>query len=300
MTVYVIVVTFNGIVWIDKCLKSISKSTIPLKTIVVDNASTDGTQVYVKKKFPDILFIQNTNNLGFGKANNLGIEYAIKSGADFVYLLNQDAWIEDDTIAEMLKVHYAYPEYGILSPMQYNANMQLDTAFSHNCKISGLFLGNSELTKPVCDINFVMAAHWLISRECVLTVGGFAPIFQHYGEDNNYIYRAVYHNFKIGICTKAIAVHDRETRNSTSKERALKSVYVSFLVKATNILLPQRRIFNAYGNLFWIVIKYIIKFKSFEPLRITIMAFSSLKEIIKMRKDCKAKICIYLNILAFS
>ena len=54
-----------------------------------------------------------------------------------------------------------------------------------------------------------MAAHWLITRKCIDTVGGFSPSFYHYGEDNNYIHRTNYWKLKVGIVPSAKAVHDR-------------------------------------------------------------------------------------------
>ena len=98
-----------------------------MKTIVVDNGSTDGTQEYIQKNFPEVDFIQSPENLGFGKANNLGIEKAYKEGADFFYLMNQDAWIFEDSIQKMIDVYENYPnkgEIGIISPMHLDGSEQ--------------------------------------------------------------------------------------------------------------------------------------------------------------------------------
>ena len=94
--IHTIIVTYNAMQWAEKCFSSLRKSSISVKTIVVDNGSTDGTQEYVKTNFPEVHFIQSPENLGFGKANNIGIEIAYKAGADFFYLMNQDAWIFED------------------------------------------------------------------------------------------------------------------------------------------------------------------------------------------------------------
>lgn len=94
---FVIIVTYNGEKWIDKCLSSVYKSTIPLTTIVIDNKSSDNTVQYIKTNFPMVILFEYQNNLGFGKANNIGIEYALKNNADYIYLLNQDAWVDPNT-----------------------------------------------------------------------------------------------------------------------------------------------------------------------------------------------------------
>ena len=118
--IYVIIVTYNAMKWAERCFSSLRKSSIPVHTIVVDNGSNDGTQEFIKTQFPEVEFIQSAENLGFGKANNLGIEKAYKNGADFFYLMNQDAWIFENSIQNLLEVYENYPkkeEIGILSPM---------------------------------------------------------------------------------------------------------------------------------------------------------------------------------------
>ena len=72
--IYLIIVTYNAMKWAEKCFSSLRKSSVPVHTMVVDNGSTDGTQEFNKTHFPEVEFIQSAENLGFGKANNLGIE----------------------------------------------------------------------------------------------------------------------------------------------------------------------------------------------------------------------------------
>src|SRR5690554_1881580 len=114
--IYVIVVTYNGMQWIDKCIESIHSSSIKLKTIIFDNGSTDGTIDFIKNNFTNIELIESKKNLGFGAANNIGIKKAFEEGADYVFLLNQDAWLETNTIEELLKISNQKKDYFILSP----------------------------------------------------------------------------------------------------------------------------------------------------------------------------------------
>ena len=108
--VFVIVVSYKGHRWYERCFSSLRESTIPIKTIVIDNASNDGTVEYIKSHFPEILLIESNENLGFGKANNRGLRYALDNGCDYVFLLNQDAWIEPDTLERLLDIHSRHPE----------------------------------------------------------------------------------------------------------------------------------------------------------------------------------------------
>ena len=120
MKIFVIIVTYKGKQWYECCFTSLRASTIPIQTIVIDNASNDGTCEYIKERFPEIHLIESKENLGFGRANNIGIRYALEKGCDYVFLLNQDAWIEQDTIEKLINIHKLNPSYGILSPIHLN------------------------------------------------------------------------------------------------------------------------------------------------------------------------------------
>ena len=82
MKVYTIIVTYNGDKWIEKCLRSLRDSTLSLSVLVIDNASTDKTVNIVKEQFPEFQLIETGANLGFGKANNIGLEMALQKNAD--------------------------------------------------------------------------------------------------------------------------------------------------------------------------------------------------------------------------
>ena len=102
----VVIVTFNGEIWIKKNLNSLLNSNYPIDIIIVDNASTDET-INIIKEFSAIELIQNKNNLGFGKANTIGIDLAIKKGADAIFLLNQDTWIYENTITNLAETLFS-------------------------------------------------------------------------------------------------------------------------------------------------------------------------------------------------
>ena len=214
--VYLIIVTYNAMKWAEKCFSSLRKSSVPVQTIVVDNGSNDGTQDFIKNNFPEVEFLQSPENLGFGKGNNLGIEMAYKKGADFFYLMNQDAWIFDDSIQNLLDVFENHPkkeEIGILSPMHLDGSEEkldlfLDKYIAQNFKtrmISDLYLNQ---VKSFYEISFINAAHWFLPKETVEKVGGFNPYFFHYGEDNEYVNRLHFHGKKILLCAKSRVVHD--------------------------------------------------------------------------------------------
>ena len=217
MKVFAVVVAYNGIQWYDRCLGSLRDTSIPIDAVVVDNASTDGSAEYIRQHFPEMNLLEQKENLGFGKANNIGIKYALDHDADFVFLLNQDAWVEPDTISQLIGIAQAHPEYGILSPVHLNAeknkveHLLLERLDDFRATDSALFddLFFNRL-KEVYDTRYVNAAAWLLPRTTIETVGGFDPLFFIYGEDDNYINRVLYHGLKIGICPKLQMVHDNE------------------------------------------------------------------------------------------
>lgn len=219
MKVFAIVVTYNPMKWIEKCLGGLEQSTSLVQTIVVDNNSTDGAVAYIKQNFPDVLVFENNINLGFGAANNIGIKKAYEDGADYVFLLNQDAWIGPDTIEKLILAQQKEPVFGVISPIHMNGSRDiLDENFSFyinpsRCKrLYSDFILNS-VKDELYEVEFVNAAAWLLSRECIERVGGFNPSFFHYGEDNNYCQRLRYHKLKVGILAKTIICHDRESCN---------------------------------------------------------------------------------------
>lgn len=220
MKIFAIVVTYNGMMWYDRCLGSLRDSGTPVETIVIDNASSDGTVEYIKGHFPDVHLIESKENLGFAKANNIGIRYAIDHDADYVFLLNQDAWIEPTTIAELINTFDHNPMAGVVSPIHLNGTHNaMDTRFADYIGMSAdAFPFNKEMSRYIKPV-FVNAAAWLISKKCIETVGGFdTNLFVHYGEDNNYCQRVQYHGFDLVVNTQAFICHDRESRSGLTDD----------------------------------------------------------------------------------
>ena len=229
MKVLVIVVTWNGIPWLDRCLGSIRASEIPATVYVYDNCSSDGTVDHIVSHYPEVVIQKSPSNVGFARANNAGLRYAYARGYDYVYLMNQDAWLFPDTLGKLLEVAEAHPELGVLSPMQLAADGSPDANFARRAlPVKG---------EPFYKVPFVMAAHWLVSRRCLETAGLFAPIFPFNGEDDNYCHRVLYHGLGVAVVPGAKAVHDRSERDE-SPERV---IYRNFRMTALAALCDIRR-----------------------------------------------------------
>lgn len=228
--IYVIVVSYNGMQWLPRCLESCKG----MNVIVVDNYSTDNTVSFISEGYPEIILLKQNKNLGFGAANNLGIKFALNKGADYVFLLNQDAYLELDTINNLIKVHKTNKKYGVISPIHLNGQgSNLDENFQIYLRENRFFIYDAirnKYSKSIYDVSFVNAAAWLLPRKTLETVGGFDPIFYHYGEDDNYCQRVLFHNLRIGVVPNIYIYHDREKRKGkltieehlALKERQLK------------------------------------------------------------------------------
>ncbi len=246
--IYVIVVTYKGKQWYERCFESLRKSEMAVQIVVVDNASNDGTLEYIRTYYPEVHLIAQEQNLGFGRANNIGIRYAMEQDCDYVFLLNQDAWVEPNTIGELVRIHQAHKEYGLLSPMHLTADEQhIEDGVLHyisNYKttdrniVDDMYWGRLQ---EVYLTQYVNAAAWLLPRKTLETIGGFDPIYFHYSEDDDYLHRVHYHGWQIGICPQVKVIHDavRPNRVVSSAQQLLRH-HQQLLVQYTDINNPDK------------------------------------------------------------
>jgi len=102
-SVSIIVLNFNGLAFLEPCLSSLEQLDYPegrFEVILVDNASTDSSVAFVRKRFPWVRIIQNDRNLGFAGGNNVGIRV---SKGEYIALLNNDTKVERDWLIELVK-----------------------------------------------------------------------------------------------------------------------------------------------------------------------------------------------------
>lgn len=301
--VLVIVVTYNGMQWIDRCLQSLESSREPLDVFVVDNGSTDGTVPKIRetasKWFSNIDrdgrgtwlvdLVERDDNPGFGQANNIGLAFALERGYKFVYLLNQDAWIFPDTVGTLLKAfdNDRRNTFGIMSPLQLAATeSRLDPRFEAKCR-KYLPL-NSTGTKVIAlhpdqtiKVPFVMAAHWMVRSDCLEAVGGFSPAFQQYGEDDNWIHRAAHAGYSVGVVPSAKAVHDRAMRaESFDKKMHLKCVSTVVKVSDPGSLLAWRLVREPLE-----LLGMSILHRSTIPLKYIPRLVARYRELIRLRRE---------------
>lgn len=257
LKIFVIVVTYKGQQWYDRCFGSLRESTIPVQTIAVDNTPGEEDAENIKAHFPEVHIIKTKENLGFGRANNLGMRYALDNGCDYVFLLNQDAWLDTpDALEKLVGIYEQHPEYGILSPMHLNIRkdglvMEFFCRQPNNQKLIGdLYLNQ---LSDVYDTQYIHAAAWMLSRKTLETIGGFNPLYVHYGEDDDYLHRVIYHKMKIGVCPAARIVHDHHDKTPTGATAILRHNQKK-LVEYTDLNKP----FKPFAYLMYDLRKWIV------------------------------------------
>jgi GT2 family glycosyltransferase len=272
MKVLALIVSYNFEPWLDKCLSSLRASTYPCDVLVVDNASTDQTVRRIREAYPEVIVHENKDNAGFGAANNWGLRYALKQQYNAVFLVNQDTYISEECIEVLNQTSKNHPDYGIISPVHFNGQGDdLDFGFKAYTRLKTVYeLPGDEIVPS----GFINAAFWWLPIRTVKKVGGFSPLFSHYGEDVDYANRTLHHGLKMGYVPRALAYHCRENRKN-SEEKLLHAEYLYFLTEAVNLTKSSGAAF-AYSVLAAVKKGVLAPFKQKKGLPYWKMAFKIL------------------------
>ncbi|MEK7166246.1 MAG: glycosyltransferase family 2 protein, partial [Patescibacteria group bacterium] len=122
MKVYVVILSYNGKKDTCACLKTLKQSeqsAFDLEVVVVDNASTDDTIQTIRQEYPEVTILVNHDNLGFAEGNNIGIRFALKHNADFIFILNNDTLLAKNTISCLVEFALKEKRGGIFGPKIY-------------------------------------------------------------------------------------------------------------------------------------------------------------------------------------
>jgi len=198
--VAVVVLTWNGRELTMECLRSLLASTYPrLEVILVDNGSTDGTVEAVARQFPgQVKIIANGRNLGFSVGNNIGIAFALKGGADYVLLLNNDTLVDPGLVEALARTLSSEAEIGVVGPKIYYASPD-NLIWSAGGEVSlwrGLarHLGIRQEDRGQYDrrrdVDYVTGCALMVKREVIEKVGMLDPSFPAYFEDTDLCMRA--------------------------------------------------------------------------------------------------------------
>lgn len=241
MDLSIIIVNYNTKELTKQTLQSIFKynHNLEYEVIVVDNASTDGSVNMIRREFPQVILIESKDNLGFSKANNIGIR---KAKGRYILLLNSDTVLEDNTLEIMLEFMDSNPDVGAAgckvvlpdgsldkackrsfpTPLNalYNA-LKLDRLFPYNKKF-----GEYNLTylneNQVHEVDCLVGAFMMVRRETIEEVGLLDEDFFMYGEDIDWCYRIKKSGWKIVYYPETGIIH---YKGGSSKKKNPKLIY---------------------------------------------------------------------------
>lgn len=263
--ILVIIVSYNGSNWIVNCIESLFNSDIVVDVICVDNNSSDNTVSLIESNFPSVIIKRNKINLGFGQANNVGLDFALSNNFDFVFLLNQDTIVKQDAIRKLYDNYLTSVKCGLLSPLHLDESENyLDINFEYfltrqkkNRFLSNYFL-NKVNTSSTFQVGFVNAAAWFMSVETLKKVGYFNPLFFHYGEDLDWYNRLIYHGLNCFIQIDSIIIHyypQKKGRDFSSIYKRAKREYAERVADFANI---NRSFLNGFKMVFSLTIRNLL------------------------------------------
>lgn len=207
--VFVIILNYNSRDTIKNCLESVFYSDYKnFEVVVVDNNSTDGSFELAKGIFPKFHFIKNEKNLGFAAGNNIGIRFALEKMTDYIFLLNNDAVLEKDTLSKLIRVAEK-ENYGIFSPLIHDRN---DKIWYSGGKINwhsmrAIHLNNLPKDKKPYPTQYISGCAMLIKKEVFRKTGLLSEDYFLYYEDADFCLRARKNGFGCLIVPSAIVKH---------------------------------------------------------------------------------------------
>jgi len=240
----VVIVNYNVKEFLEQSLVSVEKAlaNIPAEVIVVDNASRDGSVELVRRNFSNVQLLAQTENLGFARSSNIGIECA---KGRYVALLNPDTIVQEDTFAKMLDFMETHPETGLLGCKILNPDGTLQLACRRSfptpwvafTKLSGLsrifsgskLFGKYNLTyldaNATCEVDAISGSFMLIRRETLEHVGPLDEMFFMYGEDLDWCYRIRQSGWQVTYFPNTQIVHFKGESSKKAEFDSLKAFY---------------------------------------------------------------------------
>lgn len=229
MDVSVIIVNYHSAALVVDCIKSIQKQTQELEyeIIVVDNASGDGSVELLEKSFDgSVRLIASEQNLGFGKANNLG---ARRAQGKYLFLLNPDTILVNNAVKILYDALESDSSLGVVGGNLYTPEMtpapsyceRFDDLALEKERASWRCLLHNKL-RPGCSrpfedsfnygsipkpVAYIFGADMMLSRELFQKLGGFDPEFFMYAEEEDLSWRITGNGHRIMNIPQAKIIH---------------------------------------------------------------------------------------------
>lgn len=255
MHVSVIIVNYNTLELTKNTIDSVIEKTKDLtyEIILVDNASTDGSVEFFEKKYKDkIIFVKNNENLGFGRANNKGIEIA---KGKYVFLLNSDTLLINNAIKILFDFMEKNEDCGVCGGNLFDVNLKPTHSFLRKlpCLSSEINFqlnffskvfrkvmnkrNDFNYSKKEKEVGYITGADMMIRKKVLLETGLFDKDFFMYSEESELTYRIKQKGYKVISVSQAEIIH-LEGKSSIFKEKKhhmfLESKY-KYFYKTSNL-----------------------------------------------------------------
>lgn len=243
--VSIVIASWNARSHLIDCLTSIEAcgDKARIETIVVDNASEDGSPEAVRERFPHIALICNSTNVGFARASNVGIERAI---GRYVCLANSDTIVRPGAIDALVRFLDSHPRTGLVGPRVLNP----DGTLQHSCrKLPGIltntssalalhriFPGSARLSGELMlywdhdadrRVDVISGCFCMARPQALQEVGGLDEDFFMYGEDVDWCMRMGACGWEVSFCRAAEVMHVRGASSGRDPERFTREMMVA-------------------------------------------------------------------------
>jgi hypothetical protein len=198
-----------------QCLNSLKNTTYANHQIIVlDNGSTDGSIEAIEAAYPEVTVLSLEHNLGYAGNNNVGIEAALSHDADWIFVLNEDVILADESISKLVEAGESDDHVGIVGPLVYHydapeliqsAGGTLDANWfarhrGENKHDEGQFVQNE-------PVDWISGCAIMVRRGVVETVGALDERFFYYWEETEWCTRARSQGWKVVFVPSAKIWH---------------------------------------------------------------------------------------------
>jgi GT2 family glycosyltransferase len=246
MLVSIIIVNFNGLNRLQKCINSILKNNYrKYEIIIVDNNSNDGSIDFVKKEFPKIKLIKLEQNYGYAKPNNIGAKIA---QGEFLFFLNNDTIIQPTTIKELVNA-MEKPEIGICQSLLLHPDRSVDSSGDYVNHLGFPYSSKTQTTK-MKSILSARGAAMMVKKKIFLELLGFDEKFFVSFEDVDIGWRSWLWGYKILLVPSSVVIHEGGvTVNKLSKIVKFHGIK-NFLI--LNLTFYERPIILSFFNILFL------------------------------------------------
>lgn len=273
MNISIIIVNYKVKYFLQQCLLSVRKATahVSAEIFVVDNNSQDHSVEYLKPLFPEVHFIENTENVGFAKANNQAIRLA---SGKYILLLNPDTLLGEEVLARTIRFMDEHPDAGGVGVKMIDgkggflpeSKRSMPTPWVSFCKIFGLsalfpdsrVFGRYTLgylsSDEIHAIDVLAGAYMLLRREALDKAGLLDENFFMYGEDIDLSYRITCAGYRNYYLPEKILHYKGE---STPKHTIR---YVKIFYEAMDIFFKKHNPHSSF--LYGVVIRFAIMLRA--------------------------------------